>query len=82
MIMCQRLHREDSREEGDTRQNSNIQPLPPIRPIHWVSRILALWLLPSDMNEAALILDTCNIFFDPLAPERVVFWVLRSEMEA
>jgi hypothetical protein len=40
----------------------------PLGQIHWVSRILALWLLPSDMNEAALILDTRSILFVLLAP--------------
>jgi hypothetical protein len=72
MIMCQRLHREHSREEGDTRQNSDIQLLLPARPIDWVSRILALCLLPSDLDEAALILDACNILFDLLALGGVV----------
>jgi hypothetical protein len=67
-----RLHRENSREEGDTGQNGDIQPLPSIWPIHWVSRILGLWLLPSDLDEAPLGLDTCNILFIFLALGRVV----------
>lgn len=66
------LHRENSREEGDTGQDCDVQPLPPTRPIHRVSRIPALWLLPSDPDESALDLNACNIIFVLLAPERVV----------
>ena len=67
-----RLHRENSREEGDTGQYGDIQPLPRTWPIHWVSRILGLWLLPADLYEALLILNAYNTLFIFLAPGRVV----------
>jgi hypothetical protein len=72
--LCARgwLHRGNSREEGNTGQDCDVQPLLPTRPIHWVSGILALWLLPSDLDEAAFGLDTCNILFVLLASGRVV----------